>query len=96
MKFAQKLTMGILLLLCAVLSLGGAWTIEQNLRSALHRTEQEYTVVHQKERFEMETLLHEQNAENLIQAAAVAELYCSHAQSSIGAKNTAFALITED
>lgn len=96
MKFAQKLTMGILLLLCTALSLGGAWTIEHNLRSALRRSEQEYTVVHQKERFEIETLLQEQNAETMMQAAAVAEVYCSHAQSSIGARNTAFALIMED
>lgn len=96
MKFTQKLTMSILLLLCTVLSLGGAWTIEQNLHNALRRAEQECTVVHQKERFEMETLLREQNVENMIQAAAAAEFYCSHIQSSIGAANTAFALIMGD
>ena len=57
MRFTQKLTITILVLLCAALSLGGAFSIQQNFSHALQVAQQQKTDLHLRECYQLETAL---------------------------------------
>ena len=69
MTFSGKLTVGILLLLCLTLSLGGAWTIDQNLQAALLSSQTQNTAFHQRERNSLEQALRADGAHSTATAA---------------------------
>lgn len=96
MKFSHKLTLVMVVLLCVVMSLGGAWTIEQNLACALDRAEREYTAIHLQERIVLERMLREESAAGMLGSALAAEKYTRQFQSAVGTQQTQFSLLTED
>ncbi len=92
MTFAQKLTLGILLLLCAALSLGGGWTIEQNLAHALRRAESQDTALHLQQRAALESALRESGTASLSGAVQTAQDLDATEQTS----SSPYALLTGD
>ena len=96
MKFAQKLTLAMVVLLCAVMSFGGAWTIEQNLAYALDRVEREYTATHLQERIVLERMMREEELSGISGVAMAAERYTRQFQSAIGTRQTQVSILTGD
>lgn len=95
MTFSRKLTLGILLLLCLTLSLGGAWTIDQNLQAALLRAQTQNTAFHQRERSALEQALRADGADSSITAARSVQAYAKDLQSSVGAQSFYFSVMDE-
>ena len=94
MKLTSKLALGILVLLCFTLSLGGGWTIQQNLHHALRRAESESTALHLQQRSALEQALRQNQAEDVLGAAAVGDAYSRQLQSAIAAQSPSFSLLT--
>ena len=94
MKLTSKLALGILVLLCFTLSLGGGWTIQQNLHHALRRAESESTALHLQQRSALEQALRQNQAEDVLGAAAVSDAYSRQLQSAIAAQSPSFSLLT--
>ena len=96
MTFSGKLTVGILLLLCLTLSLGGAWTIDQNLQAALLSSQTQNTAFHQRERNSLEQALRADGAHSTATAAKAVQGYVGELQSSVGAQSFSFAVMDEE
>lgn len=94
MKLTAKLTLGILLLLCVTLSLGGGWTIQQNLHHALLRAESEGTALHSQQRVALEQQLRSAGASDVLEAAEAAGQYTSQMQSALAGQTLNFSLLT--
>ena len=75
MTFSGKLTVGILLLLCLTLSLGGAWTIDQNLQAALLSSQTQNTAFHQRERSALEQTMRSDGVHTTVTAAKAVQAY---------------------
>lgn len=95
MTFSRKLTLGILLLLCLTLSLGGAWTIDRNLQAALLNAQTQNTAFHQRERSALEQALRSDGAHSTVAAARSVQTYAGELQSSVGAQSFFFAVMDE-
>lgn len=95
MTFSRKLTLGILLLLCLTLSIGGAWTIDQNLQAALLRSQTQNTAFHQRERSALEQALRADGAHSTVTAARTIRSYAGELQSSVGAQSFCFSVMDE-
>lgn len=95
MTFSRKLTLGILLLLCLTLSLGGAWTIDQNLQAALLRAQTQNTAFHQRERSALEQALRSDGADSSITATRSVQAYAKDLQSSVGAQSFYFSVMDD-
>ena len=96
MRFAQKLTLTIVLLLCVTLSVGGAWNIQQNLNHALDTALQQDTALHQRECYMLEAWIiretgvgaaHQKIAESVKQ-------YAEEIHAPSGRESSAFAVFT--
>ena len=96
MTFSGKLTVGILLLLCLTLSLGGAWTIDQNLQAALLSSQTQNTAFHQRERNSLEQALRADGVHTTVTAAKAVQAYARELQSSVGAQSFSFAVMDEE
>lgn len=96
MTFSGKLTVGILLLLCLTLSLGGAWTIDQNLQAALLSSQTQNTAFHQRERSALEQTMRSDGAHSTATAAKAVQGYVGELQSSVGAQSFSFAVMDEE
>lgn len=94
MKLTAKLTMGILLLLCVTLSLGGGWTIQQNLHHALLRAESESAALHSQQRVALEQALQSVGAADVTQAAQAARQYVQQTQSALADQSLNISLLT--
>ncbi len=92
MKFAQKLTIAILLLLCLALSVGGAFSIQQNFAHALAVAEKQDTLLHLRECYSMERALtktqEKKNTENFL----AAQQYALEQQAAFGQSSPPFTL----
>lgn len=95
MTFSSKLTLGILLLLCLTLSIGGGWTIDQNLQAALLSSQTQNTAFHQRERSALEQALRADGAHSTGAAARSVQNYAGELQSSVGAQSFFFSVMDE-
>ena len=95
MTFSRKLTLGILLLLCLTLSLGGGWTIDRNLDFALQRAQTQNAALHQRERSALEQALRTDGARNTVAAARTVLDYAAELQSAVGAQPFYFSVLDE-
>lgn len=95
MTFSRKLTLGILLLLCLTLSLGGGWTIDRNLDFALQRAQSQNAALHQRERGALEQTLRTDGARSTVTAARAVQGYAGALQSAVGAQPFYFSVLDE-
>lgn len=93
MRFAHKLTLVILLLLCATLSAGGAWTLRQNFSRVLQTAELEATRNHLWQRFALEDRLQQADGTDPAQVAAVAMNYAYQRRRSAGISGEYFTIL---
>lgn len=98
MKFAQKLTVAILLLLSLTLSVGGAWTIQQNFAHALRTVEQQDAALHQRECYGIESAL----SAKAMQCGEIADIsstltnYTDYQHAEFGESGVSFAVFDEN
>ncbi len=96
MRFTQKLTVTILVLLCAALSVGGAFSIQQNFSHALQVAQQQKTEMHMRECYQLETAF--AHGEGLEPTAiyAMTEKYAREQKAAMGEGVTQFSLFSKD
>lgn len=92
MKFAQKLTIAILLLLCLTLSVGGAFSIQQNFSHALAVAEKQDTFLHLRECYAMEQALKTANLKKSVEIFDAAHQYEMEQQAAFGKSSPPFTL----
>lgn len=98
MRFAQKLTLTIVLLLCVTLSAGGAWNIQQNLNHALNTALQQDTALHQRECYMLEARIMQETGVGAVhqKIAESVKQYAEEMHAASGQESAAFAVFTRE
>lgn len=92
MKFAQKLTLAIVALLCLTLSAGGAWTITQNFSHSLAQALERNTTLHLRERYALEAALEQAGDGALSSVAGAAQRYAAGLAGAAGTEGFRFSV----
>ena len=95
MRFTQKLTVTILVLLCAALSLGGAFSIQQNFSHALQVAQQQKTDLHLRECYQLETALARGQGPEPAAVYKSTEKYAREQKAAMGEGAARFSLFSE-
>lgn len=95
MRFTQKLTVTILVLLCAALSLGGAFSIQQNFSHAVQVAQQQKTDLHLRECYQLETALAKNEGSEPAAVYRATEKYAREQKATMGQGSAKFSLFTE-
>lgn len=96
MKFAYKLTLAILSLLCAALSLGGTWTIQQNFSQMQQDIIQQSSRQQLRDRYTLETKFGEAEDSSSKTMDSLAELYAEEEQVVMADSASPFSLFGEN
>ncbi len=96
MKFAYKLTLAILSLLCAALSFGGTWTIQQNFSQMQRDMIQQSSQQQLRDRYTLETKFGEAEDSSTKTMDSLAELYAEEEQVVMADSASPFSLFGEN
>lgn len=94
MKFAQKITLIIVLLLSVTLSVGGAWTIQQNFAHSRNTILEQDTALHLRERYTLEGEFDRENIQSIADYARAAEKYARRMSAAAGEGSAAFSIFS--
>lgn len=97
MKFAQKLTLVILALLCVTLSLGGAVSIQQNFDHALEVAEEQNLLAHMRDCYGLETSFAGEAPDySISRLYALAVRYMDEQHAAFGSACATFTIFSEN
>lgn len=95
MKFAQKLTLVILILLCATLSLGGAVSIQQNFAHSLEVAEEQNLLTHMRDCYGLETTFASLSDYSVSNLYALAVRYMDEQHAAFGSAGATFTIFSD-
>ena len=96
MKFAYKLTLAILSLLCVALSFGGTWTIQQNFSQMQNEMIQQSSRQQLRDRYTLETKFGEAENSSSKTIYSLAEIYAEEERVIMAESASPFSLFGEN
>ncbi len=84
MTFAQKQAIVMLLFLSIILSLGGAWTIQQNFKHSCAEAENKNMILHRRECYQLEAALEQAEAIDSEDISEAAQRYAEEQSAVFG------------